>query len=117
MQLQALERSIISTDERLEEANRKVSAGNGYPIEALKQQIEELTTHQLQLIESFHSVLNQLQELGAWVKDLRMGLIDFYGMRDGAYIWLCWKLDEERVTHWHPLDEGYTSRQPLENSE
>ena len=113
LQLQALQHSIVSTNDQLEDANRKVSGGNGYPIEALKQQISELTTHQLQLIESFHSVLNQLQELGAWVKDLQMGLVDFYGMRNGEYMWWCWKLGEERVGYWHPLDEGYASRQPL----
>lgn len=111
--MQALQRSLISTNEQIEEANRRVSGGNGYPIEALKQQIRELTTHQLQLIESFHSALSQLQELGAWVKDLQMGLVDFYGIRNGEYIWLCWKLGEERVAYWHPLDEGYANRQPL----
>ena len=113
LQLQALQRSIVTTNTQLEEANRKASAGNGYPLEALVKQIEELTRHQLQLIESFHSVVRQLQELGAWVKDLQMGLVDFYGMREGEYVWLCWKVDEENVGYWHALEDGYAGRQPL----
>jgi len=113
LQLQALQRSIVSTNDRLTEANRKVSGGNGYPIEALKRKIKELTTHQLQLVESFHSVLNQLQGLGAWIKDLQMGLVDFYGMRDQQYVWWCWKLGEKRIAYWHALGDGYAGRQPL----
>ena len=113
LQLQALQRSIVTTDTELGEANRKVSAGNGYPIEEIKKQISQLELHQLQLIESFHSVVKQLQDLGAWVKDLNMGLVDFYGVRGGEYIWLCWKIGEDRIRYWHALDEGFVGRQEL----
>ena len=112
-QLQALQHSIITTNAQIEEATKKVSSGNGHPIEALKQQIQQLTTHQMQLIESFNSSLQQLQALGAWLKDLEMGLVDFYGMRDGDYVWLCWKLGEPKVAYWHGLEDGFTGRQPL----
>lgn len=112
-QLQALQGSIVRTNEQLDEKVRKLSAGNGYPLQELRRQIETLTRHQLQLIEAFHSAIQQLEELGCVLKDLSLGLIDFYTVRDGEPAFLCWKLDEEAVSFWHPLDAGYANRQPL----
>lgn len=112
-QLQGIQRSITKTNQQLDELVGKLAAGNGYPIQSLKQQIEALTKHQLQLIEGFESAFNQLQGLGCWLKDLSEGLVDFYGLRQGELIFLCWKLGEERIRFWHPLDTGYAGRQPL----
>ncbi len=113
-QLQGLQRSILQTNHRLDELMRKLSGGNGYPIQSLKQEIETLTTHQLQLVEGFQSALSQLEELECILKDLNTGLIDFYGLRGGEPVFLCWKLGEERIRFWHTLEEGYAGRQPLE---
>ena len=115
-QLHGLQRSILQTNHRLDELMQKLSGGNGYPIQSLKQEIESLTKHQLQLVEGFQSAINQLEELGCLLKDLNMGLIDFYGLRDGEPVFLCWKLGEERIRFWHTLEEGYAGRQPLEGS-
>jgi hypothetical protein len=52
-------------------------------------------------------------ELGCELKDPRQGLIDFPSRREGEDIYLCWKLDEPAVDHWHPIDTGYAGRQPL----
>lgn len=112
-QLQALQRSIIQTNKQLDEPVNKLSQGNGYPLHEVRQQIESLTRHQLQLIEAFHSTIRQLEALGCLLKDLNMGLLDFYTVRDGEPAFLCWKLGEEAIRFWHPLDAGYTSRQPL----
>ncbi|MBI1991985.1 MAG: DUF2203 domain-containing protein [Candidatus Omnitrophica bacterium] len=112
-QLQGLQRSIAQTNQQLDECVRKVATGNGYPIQSLKQQIDSLTQHQLQLIEGFQSALTQLEEQGGWLKDLNIGLIDFYGLRDDKLIFLCWKLGEDRIRFWHTLEDGYAGRQPL----
>jgi len=40
-------------------------------------------------------------------------LIDFYGLRGGEPVFLCWKLGEERIRFWHTLEDGYAGRQPL----
>ena len=31
----------------------------------------------------------------------------------GRPIWLCFRLGESAVEHWHPHDEGFESRRPL----
>jgi len=97
----------------VDERVRKVSAGNGYPIQELKDQIRELTQHQLHLLEAFQSALQQLEALGCLLKDLSKGLVDFYTLRDGQLAFLCWKLGEERINYWHDIDSGYAGRQPL----
>jgi hypothetical protein len=65
-------------------------------------------------VEAFQSALAQLQEVGGALKDLDLGLVDFYGLRGGEVVFLCWKLGEERVRFWHTLDSGYAARQPLD---
>ena len=113
-QLQAIQRSIAQTTQRLNEAEAKVTAGNGHPIQSLKIEITDLTEHQLQLAEAFHSALAQLEDFGAMLKDLTIGLIDFYGLRDGEPVCLCWKIGEDSIRFWHTLEAGYAGRQPLE---
>ena len=115
-QLQGLQRSIVKTNKDLDETVGKLSAGNGYPIRALKDQVKQLTTHQLQLIEAFQSALKQMADLGAVLKDLNQGLVDFYSLRRGDTVFLCWKLGEDRIRFWHTLDDGYAGRRPLDEA-
>lgn len=112
-QLRALQASIVKTNAQLDESVNKLSQGNGYPLQELRDQIEKLTRHQLQLIEAFHSAIQQLETLGGVLKDLSMGLVDFYTVRDGEPALLCWKFGEDAIRFWHSLDSGYTGRQPL----
>jgi len=57
--------------------------------------------------------LEQVQALGGVPKDLGLGLVDFIHLRNGREVNLCWRYGEEKITHWHGLDEGYSSRKPL----
>ncbi len=61
--------------------------------------------------------LNEIQETGCLIKDLDEGLIDFPALRGGKEVYLCWKLGEQRITHWHGLDEGFAGRKPLDDVE
>ncbi|MBI3319599.1 MAG: DUF2203 domain-containing protein, partial [Candidatus Omnitrophica bacterium] len=112
-QLQSLQVSITTTNQQLDEAVRKLSEGNGYPIQELQQQIEELTQHQLNLIEAFQSALQQVEGFGCFLKDLNQGLVDFYSLRDDEPIFLCWRLGEDQVRFWHRVEDGFAGRQPI----
>ena len=57
--------------------------------------------------------LEQVQAMGGVPKDLGLGLVDFLHLREGREVNLCWRYGEKRITHWHGLDEGYTSRKLL----
>lgn len=54
---------------------------------------------------------------GAIVKDLEHGLVDFYALSGDRLVFLCWRLDESHVSHWHPLEGGFRDRQPVERRE
>ena len=51
---------------------------------------------------------------GIEVKDPAIGLIDFHAQRGAEVVFLCYKLGEPEVAYWHPLDDGYRGRKPLE---
>ena len=61
--------------------------------------------------------LGALQELGVVVKDLEQGLCDFYALAGDRLVFLCWRLDEPEVAHWHSLEGGFAGRRPLKNAE
>ena len=52
--------------------------------------------------------------VGNVIRDIDRGLIDFPSLRDGAEVYLCWELGEERITHWHDLGSGFAGRRPLD---
>ena len=55
----------------------------------------------------------QIHEVGALVKDLDQGLVDFPARREGEDVLLCWRLGEDEVAFWHGLEEGFSGRRPL----
>ncbi len=55
----------------------------------------------------------RLHEDGVEVKDLEVGLADFYTVLDGELVFLCWRRGEEEVGYWHPIQGGYRNRRPL----
>jgi hypothetical protein len=57
--------------------------------------------------------IEELEELDIEVKDPAQGLIDFYHMRDGQVVYLCYLLGEPDILYWHTLDGGFAGRQPL----
>jgi hypothetical protein len=57
--------------------------------------------------------IERVNSLGCLVKDIELGLVDFYALQDDEPVFLCWQFGEPGVSHWHALDEGYSSRRPL----
>jgi hypothetical protein len=56
----------------------------------------------------------ELEQMGAVLKDPRIGLLDFHGTVEGKRVWLCWKYGEEEVAFYHGLDEGFSGRKPID---
>lgn len=60
------------------------------------------------------ALLQELKDIGVEVKDPILGLIDFLARHpDGSIVCLCYRDDEHRVDHWHPLETGFAGRQPV----
>jgi hypothetical protein len=58
--------------------------------------------------------VNAIHELGGVVKDLDTGLVDFPARLAGVVAFLCWRLGEDEIDHWHGIDEGFSGRKPLD---
>ncbi len=58
--------------------------------------------------------LKELDAIGCVFKGFDAGLVDFYSLRDDRPVFLCWKLGEARIEHWHELDAGFGGRQRLD---
>jgi len=67
-------------------------------------------------VQRIKDVVAEIDATGVQVKDLDMGLLDFPCVVDGQTILLCWKLGEEKITHWHGVDEGYAGRKPIDET-
>ena len=83
---------------------------------AALQQSPQNATMQQQLdtcMAKLEDFVDELSEIGCELKDYQMGLIDFVGRHEGRDVYLCWKLGEETITHWHELDSGFAGRQPV----
>lgn len=79
-------------------------------------EVRALTARRGELAARVRTGLEAIQEHGAVVKDLDQGLLDFYSLAGDRLVFLCWKLGEAEVAHWHSLDGGYASRRPLDKS-
>ena len=77
------------------------------------EQLGDQIAHTVRALDTLH---RELLEIGCVLKDWRVGLVDFPAVREGQRIWLCWRLGEESVSHWHGLHEGFAARQRIDVS-
>ncbi len=89
-------------------AGRQREAGNPYSDEltAIEAEIEKDALR-------LRGFVQELTELGVEPKSAVDGLIDFPCVQDGRVVYLCWKLGEPEVMHWHELDAGFAGRQAI----
>lgn len=75
--------------------------------------LRDLKKDLVQRLEQYRTGWQEVEEMGAVLKDARIGLLDFYGNVDGRLVWLCWKYGEASCTHYHSLEEGFSGRKPI----
>jgi hypothetical protein len=103
-------RALVALQERQSAVTARI-AGNGGNVEP-----HELEEVQVQLDEEVAGIARcvaRIHEVGALVKDLDDGLVDFPATRGGRDVMLCWRLGEDEIGFWHGLDEGFSGRKPL----
>lgn len=66
------------------------------------------------LLMHLQSAVERLAAKGIRVKDPARGLVDFPALRAGREVWLCWKVGEPSIEHWHERDAGFAGRQPID---
>ena len=96
--------------ERQEELEGHIRGnGGGIPPAELADTAAEVE----RLARELAKVVDEVAALGAEVKDLDEGLIDFPALRRGETVLLCWKLGEDEIRYWHAVEDGFAGRRPL----
>ncbi len=67
----------------------------------------------MEAMSALRAGIEALTSQGIVLRDADTGLIDFPAQREGRVVFLCWRLGEERVSHWHEVDAGFGGRKPL----
>ena len=76
--------------------------------------LAELEREVQALAAEIDGCIHEIEELGIEYKlPFDAGLVDFPGEIDGRPVYLCWRLGERAVEHWHELDAGFAGRRPL----
>ncbi|OGR93284.1 MAG: hypothetical protein A2V88_16440 [Elusimicrobia bacterium RBG_16_66_12] len=57
--------------------------------------------------------MQKIVDLGAVPKGVQPALVDFPSHLEGREVYLCWKLGDKRLTHYHGTNEGFADRKPL----
>jgi len=65
------------------------------------------------LYYEFYRKLDKLIGMGVYVKDIDLGLVDFFSTNEGHDIFLCWQIGEAKIEYWHDVEDGYDERLPV----
>jgi hypothetical protein len=103
-------RALVKLQERQAAVTTRI-AGNGGNVEP--HELEDVQERLDEEVAGIARCVARIHEVGALVKDLDVGLVDFPAMHDGEEILLCWRLGEAEIGFWHGLDEGFSGRKPL----
>lgn len=94
----------------------QVATAGAAPENADALELRALADKRRRIGESLSHSLSSLHDTGVLVKDLDQGLVDFYALAGDRLVFLCWRLGEPEVGHWHSLEEGFAGRRPLKNA-
>jgi hypothetical protein len=104
-EIQTIRRRILAKQPEAWPAIEK-SAGNGGN-RALSDMVEDF--------EKLDALIHQVQDIGAQIKDINTGLLDFSALKDGREVYLCWQYGEDNIQFWHEIEAGFAGRQPIED--
>jgi hypothetical protein len=117
--LEALLRRAIDGKEKLEafesefeSIKSRIMLNGGMMIDV--QTIAVAKKEKERVLQSVKDAIAEIDATGVQVKDLDIGLLDFPWVNDPEVL-LCWRLGEERITHWHNTTEGFRGRKPIDD--
>ncbi len=99
--------------ERQEHLNRIQPGKRGALSEAHQEELLQVHAEYERDQERMREYEQELKQLGVELKDYFTGLIDFPAWMDGREVYLCWRLGEAEVAHWHELEAGFAGRKKL----
>ena len=121
VELRPVVERMVEHRRRLEAAQRRQAqlvtriAGNGGDLQP--SDLREVAAQIQAEADGIAQCAERISGVGAQIKSLEEGLLDFPSVREGEEILLCWQLGEPEVAHWHGLEEGFAGRRPLDAEE
>lgn len=103
-------RALVEAMAEMEELGRRIG-GNGGGISP--QDVAGAHERANREVVEIARCIERITALGAQVKDLDQGLIDFPARRGDETVLLCWQVGEDDIRYWHGLEEGVAGRKPL----
>jgi hypothetical protein len=103
----------LALRERHERLARVQVPHRGVLGEAYQEEVEQLQGELDRDQERMHDFEEELANLGVELKDYFTGLVDFPAKINGKEVYLCWRLGEPEVGHWHEIDAGFAGRRKL----
>jgi hypothetical protein len=84
-----------------------------FKAENLSEELQALRSDLQLMSDEISDLLDEVQEKGILIKDLDLGLADFFCQFGEETVFLCWKLGETEITQWHGVNEGFSERKNL----
>ena len=94
--------------ERLAERRRALPVTRWGAIKSLDKRAVESAARLRELID-------ELRAIGCAPKDWEHGLVDFRCKHQDREVYLCWRLGEEEIAHWHEVHEGGAFRKGVDS--
>jgi hypothetical protein len=105
-----LSRDLKERQDRLARVQHKES---GEVADAYREELHQVEAEFTRDQQRMREYVEELRNLGVELKDYFTGLIDFPSRMEGREVYLCWRMGEPEVAHWHELEAGFQGRQKL----
>ena len=114
LQLHAhLRRTVAELGDEGHEISWSMLRGDEAPDDLPRAAEHELARARM-LYATLRESVTAVEDLGAEVKGVIEGLVDFRSWRDGCEeVCLCWKLGEAEIGHYHGIHDGFAERRPI----
>ncbi len=109
-ELQSQRESIAAQEVEIDALELVTEQKEGQPANILAASVEKYN----HTVARFYAIIDEVQATGCFLKDIDLGLVDFYTLYQGRVVYLCWRLGEKEIQFWHEVGRGYSYRQPLE---
>jgi hypothetical protein len=115
----AIVRDLAALSWQLTERRQRLSqlaAGREVGQEAGDLHAEEWEQVRLEMqrdVQELEVYQQELKQLGVEPTSSPEGIVDFPAVMDDRLVFLCWKLGESEVMHWHEVDAGFAGRSRL----
>ena len=103
---------IEAVDTELQEIAHRVFLNGGTLLKIVS--LARRKAERQKALQRVKDAVAEIHATGVQDKDLDIGLLDFPCVVSEEIVLLCWKLGENKITHWHSTTEGFAGRKLID---